>query len=373
MKIAIVSPSQNAYSETFIQAHKNLLKGEVYYYFDGGLPRQLEGETGILLDNHSIVRRLMVRKMGQRKYGKTYYDFEWSVKQSFKKKKIQCVLAEYGPTGCFLMDICEELNIPLIVHFHGYDASITETLEKFSGLYQKMFSKASYIIAVSRFMTNRLIELGAPAHKVIHNVYGPNDLFFDISPTYDSQSFIAIGRFVDKKAPYYLVLAFKEVLEQFENARLIIAGNGLLYDTCQNMVRAMGLDKNIKLPGVITPQQYAAYLQDSIAFVQHSITAGNGDMEGTPLAVLEASAAGLPVISTKHAGIPDVIEDDVTGLLVEEHDVSGMAENMIKVLEDKSLAKEMGQKGKERIRKNFSMARHISRLDELIKSAVDEK
>ena len=112
---------------------------------------------------------------------------------------------------------------------------------------------------------------------------------------------------------------------------------------------------------------------ESVAFVQHSITADNGDMEGTPVAVLEASAAGLPVISTFHAGIPDVIIHGETGLLVEEHDVEGMANYMIHLLENPDKAINMGAKGKTHIRDNFSLDRHLNTISELVKKAVDPK
>jgi len=92
-------------------------------------------------------------------------------------------------------------------------------------------------------------------------------------------------------------------------------------------------------------------------------------MEGTPLAVLEASAAGLPVISTYHAGISDVVKHEETGLLCDEGDVDTMAENMIKILKNKELAKEMGAKAKDRIEKYFAMDIHINNLYNILESA----
>jgi len=122
--------------------------------------------------------------------------------------------------------------------------------------------------------------------------------------------------------------------------------------------------------GVITPEFYRELLSNSLAFVQHSITADNGDMEGTPVALSEASIAGLPVISTFHAGIPDVIVHGKTGLLSHEHDVEDMANNMLQVLNDKELAKKMGASGKQYMRENFSLDKHIKILQNLLEQAV---
>jgi len=93
-------------------------------------------------------------------------------------------------------------------------------------------------------------------------------------------------------------------------------------------------------------------------------------MEGTPVGVLEASAAGLPVVSTLHAGIPDVIINGVTGFLVKEHDVDGMAESMIKLLDEPAKAEEMGRKGSAFIKEYFMLDRHLNILADVVKGSV---
>jgi glycosyltransferase involved in cell wall biosynthesis len=98
----------------------------------------------------------------------------------------------------------------------------------------------------------------------------------------------------------------------------------------------------------------------------------DNDTEGTPVSILEASASGLPVVSTRHAGIPDVIIHERSGYIVEERDVEKMADYMIRLLKNPSLAKDMGSWGKENIRANFSMTRHISLLSEILLKACHE-
>lgn len=98
---------------------------------------------------------------------------------------------------------------------------------------------------------------------------------------------------------------------------------------------------------------------DSIGFLQHSIVAADGNSEGAPVGIIEASAAGLPVVSTLHAGIPDVIINNETGLLVNEHDVDAMGERIFNLIQDKTYAQAMGQKSRQRIREKFTMKRHI--------------
>jgi glycosyltransferase involved in cell wall biosynthesis len=89
-------------------------------------------------------------------------------------------------------------------------------------------------------------------------------------------------------------------------------------------------------------------------------------MEGTPNTVLEAAAAGLPVVATRHAGIPDIVLDGETGLLVDEHDIDGMAQQMCHILAQPEQARAMGAAGRQRMGEHFSMARSIGQLDDCL-------
>lgn len=366
LNIAILSPSLNAYSETFIQAHKNLLKGNIYYYYGSLSNLKLEDKGEVL----SGKKRIALKAIDKIKNKKLNAEKQAFLK-SLKKNKIDVILAEYGTTAAIYLDIIKKSKLPLVIHFHGYDATKYTTIKQFEFEYKEMFKYAAYVIAVSTVMYQKLLILGCPKEKLINNTYGPNDLFFDNKPLFSKQQFVAIGRFTDKKAPYYTIMAFNKVLHDFPDAKLIMAGNGHLLNTCENLVNHFNIEKSVEFVGVITPQKFLEYLKFSLAFVQHSITAKNGDMEGTPLAVLESSAAGLPVISTYHAGIPDVIQHKSTGFLVKEHDVAGMTQYMKVLLSDVELAKNMGSLGRETIENHFSMKRHINVINELLRKAVN--
>lgn len=370
MRIAIVSPNKNAYSETFIQAHRELLQNSVYYY-GGMVPNELDVQ-GTLYPKSFFGKVILKLKLKLKRFlGKAVLtEREELFFNSLKKENIKLVLAEYGPTGCAVLPVCKKLNIPLIVHFHGYDASIKEVLEKYRSQYKEMFDYAAYIIAVSEPMMERLSALGAPKDKLVYNPCGPNAAFLHVQPTYEEQAILSVGRFVDKKAPYYSILAFSKVKQRVPHARLYMAGDGALLNTCKNLVQYLGLEQNVFFPGVITPAQLQERLSTVRAFVQHSVTADNGDMEGMPVGILEAQAAGVPVISTYHAGIPEAVLHGETGLLVREHDVDLMAEYMVRMLEDKEYAMQLGRAGKERMARYFSMERHIDQLNKIIAESI---
>lgn len=366
MNIALISPSKGAYSETFIEAHKKFLAGTIFYYYGAELPSQLEG--GLIINS----RRKRIIDIIKGHYHLNRFSLEeQALITSFKKNHIDLVFAEYGGTGERILPVCKELGLPLIVHFHGFDASRNDQLKEDNN-YKEIFNYASYIVCVSKKMEEDLLKLGCPSQKLVYNVYGPRDEFFKVKPRFEKEQFIAIGRFVDKKAPYYLILSFKEVLKQFPNAKLVIAGEGELWNTCKNLIRYYGLKESIFLSGIISPERYQEYLAESLAFVQHSIIAEDGDSEGTPVALLEASAAGLPVISTRHAGIIDVVMEGKTGLLCEEHDVKAFSNNMKQIIENKEKAQKMGMNGKKYIKENYTLLRHIECLNGLVSKSLHQ-
>jgi colanic acid/amylovoran biosynthesis glycosyltransferase len=363
--IAILSPSQDAYSETFIQAHKRKLKGNVYYYYGRLESLSLEGIGNLHSSKKNGFYKLK-RKLANKSY--TWYHHQF-LKDSLNKNKIEVVLAEYGTTAHEYLSIFKDLDLPVVVHFHGFDASVTRIMREKDN-YKELFEYARFIVVVSKKMYEDFLKLGCPEAKLVYNVYGPEDSFLAIDARLNKPQFISVGRFVDKKAPYLSILAFEIVHRKFPEAKLLMAGDGYLLNTCKNLVKYHNLENSVEFLGVISPEDFRVYLKESLAFVQHSITAENGDSEGTPVAILEASAAGLPVISTLHAGIPDVIKNKSTGFLVKERDVSGMAKSMMKLLENISLAKQIGEAGRENIKNNFNLQRHINVLDNLIEKCI---
>jgi glycosyltransferase involved in cell wall biosynthesis len=288
----------------------------------------------------------------------------------FRDHRADAVLAEYGATGVRVGDACRRLGIPLIVHFHGFDASVRSLLEQHAVTYPEMFRTAAAIVAVSRAMRTKLIALGAPDAKVHYNPCGVNcRAFAGGSPADAPPVLVAVGRFVEKKAPQLAVTAFAEVFRAEPSARLRMIGEGPLLDECRALATALGIDEAVTFLGTQPPEVVQKEMRGARGFVQHSVEAANGDCEGTPVGILEAGASGLPVVSTRHGGIPDVVIEGETGLLVAEKDVSGMAQHMLTLVRSPELAGRMGQQARARIEEHFSNERSLTRLWSIIQEA----
>jgi glycosyltransferase involved in cell wall biosynthesis len=264
------------------------------------------------------------------------------------------------------------LNLPLIVHFHGFDASVHSVLEEHQKTYPLMFQQASAIIAVSRAMERKLITLGAPPERVHYNPYGINcNDFLGADPSSAPPAFLSVGRFVEKKAPQLTLSAFASVHRSVPEARLRMIGDGPLLDACRQQAVELNIQDVVTFLGAQSPAVVQSEMRSARCFVQHSMEAANGDCEGTPVGILEAGASGLPVVSTRHAGIPDVVVEGETGFLVDEGDVDGMAEYMLRLALDPRLAGDLGRAATQRIQNQFSQESSDRRLWEIVESCID--
>ena len=370
--ICIIKGYKQLISETFIQAHIDRLSGNKvvlynyypeytcegrairYFYAKYPLVNKLKRLLPVFLYDRWVTRHQLSQK--------TIDDF---ITGFFRDHKVDVILAEYGFNGADICEHARQLGIPLVVHFHGHDAHRETDLIPYQERYRLMFDYAYRIISVSHFMTQKLIAMGADKSKIVYNPYGAREYFYEVQPDYRS-TFIAVGSFVDIKAPYLTLMAFKLLLDNVPDASLVMVGDGPLRETCISLAKMWGLQANVSFPGALQHEDFLPLLSQACAFVQHSVTTSYGDAEGMPNSILEASAAGLPIVSTRHAGIVDAVVHEKTGFLVEERDVAGMATAMQRLIEDKTLCRSMGENARDHVREHFSIKRHVDSLQGIV-------
>ena len=159
------------------------------------------------------------------------------------------------------------------------------------------------------------------------------------------------------------------MMNNHSDSKLVLIGDGPFKLFCEDLVKSLGMTARVEFTGPLGHEEVHRHLASSLCFVQHSRIAESGDMEGTPLSILEAQAAGIPVVSTNHAGIPDVVLNNETGYLVEENDIDGMAIAMGKILSDRPKTIALGQAAKLRCKEHFTLKRHIDSLQDVLKRA----
>lgn len=287
------------------------------------------------------------------------------------RARIDTMLVNFGTHAAALLPACEAAGVRIVPHFHGSDAHTASVVEAHRAGYRDLAARAHRVVAVSRHMIGALVALGFPEEKLRLVRCGVDTGRFTprAAPPADPL-FFGVGRFVDKKAPYLTLLAFRTVRERHPRARLVLAGDGQLLEVTRNLSHALGLDGAVELPGSLSHEAVARHMLAATAFVQHSICPregpARGDCEGTPVAVLEAMICGLPVVATRHAGIGEVVEQGMTGLLVEERDVDGMAGAMLSLCDDPALGVRLGAAARTVALERHTAERYVAGLLEAL-------
>lgn len=353
-------------SETFIRNQITCLPFDVHTL--GTSPIALDGKPvwdGMPLPARAVQRA--ASRLSRRSVEEAMVD------RALRSVRPDAILAQYGRGGAYILPYARRHRIPLVVHFHGVDASKHSYVKMYAEAYRQIFRHAAKVVAVSTPMARWLEHAGCPPEKIAVNPCGVDPDLFAPDPSLRLPGvFITVGRFVDKKAPHLTIAAFARVLEEFPNARLRMVGEGELLEVCQDLAIAWGVSHAIEFLGPQEPSAVMTGMKKASVFLQHSLTPKSGNQEGTPVGILEASASGLPVVSTMHAGIPEAVEDGVTGYLVPERDVEGMANRMKILLRDPKAAAEMGLRGREKVAREYNLRTQIARLAEIINTTIEQ-
>ncbi len=279
--------------------------------------------------------------------------------------------AHFEESGLAGLPLARELGIPLITTFHGFDATASQVhsgprrvLDEIYGLQRRRLQgEGALFVAVSKFIRNKLIERGYPEDRTVSIPIGVDvDQFTPQQEVPSSPMVLFVGRMVEKKGVSYLLQAMAEVAKERQDVRLVLIGDGPLMPTLVDEACAL------KLPNVIfmgSCDSATVRQQMSLAsmLVAPSVTAASGDSEGLPIVVCEAQAMGLPVIGTNHAGIPEIIQHEKSGYLVQEKSICQVAIAILSLLGQFNMRREMGLAARDNVRLNFNLRLQTAKLE----------
>jgi len=366
-KLLIVTPTAPDQDSTFIKSQiDNLHPFSVLH--SGFRPFINEGKSIFHFPLNIELIRVAIKRLLPTLYEKSYIR---TLSGFLSTNKYDLVLCNYGPQASNVYPACLISNTPLIAHFHGYDASLYSVLAEYKKRYSEMFEKIAAIISVSNDMTLELIKLGADKDRIYTIPYGVNlDLFSKTHPEKNAKKLIFVGRFTEKKAPDILLRAFHKALQKSPDALLVMVGKGELNKLVLNTIEELKIGHAVQILDWQQPEEIVRQMKSARAYVQHSRIATNGDSEGTPNSILEASACGLPIISTFHTGIKEAVLHGITGYLVEEGDWFTMGDYMSELLENPEKAGQMGSAARDHISINYSLSSQIKKLNEVLTSVA---
>ena len=365
MKLLIARSNFFSYSETFIDQQIRQLNPYAVLY-EGWQPSNIYAGGSIYPFPLSLlIFRGSLRNLFPALYQKIYTYF---LKKYILKTETTCVLANYGPLGTHIFTACQESNIPFVVHFHGFDASEKKTIAHYGEDYRTILPLAKAVIVVSQVMKMDIEGISGPLKNLHVLPYGVDTEKFIPGAKKSNQAIqlISVGRFTAKKAPILSIKAFQILLEKFPTAHFTMIGDGELWEEAKKYVEENGLGENVAFMGQQKPDLILEKLQEADIFIQHSIKTPSGDSEGTPNSILEASACGLPIVSTLHAGIPEAVIQDETGILVQESDFKAMGEALISLAEDPKLRLRMGKSARNHMLNNYEIKTQAEKLRGLL-------
>jgi colanic acid/amylovoran biosynthesis glycosyltransferase len=293
----------------------------------------------------------------------------------FGREAYDVVHCHFGPIGVRALSLREMgvLRGRLVTTFYGFDVS-RHVRRAGRDVYRELFRESDLVLAVSEHMRERLVELGCdPGKGVVHRIGVNCDRFTfrERAGGGGAARIASVSRLVEKKGLEFAIRAVGRLVERGLAVRYRIAGDGELRQPLARLVSELGLGGHVAFLGALTHESVVEVLDETDVFLAPSTVSAQGDEEGVPTAIMEAMAMGIPVVSTFHSGIPELVEDGVSGLLAKERDVAGLAEKLGYLATHPGCWPAMGRAGRAQVERGFDIARLNDRLVELYRGLAD--
>ncbi|MCS6933894.1 MAG: glycosyltransferase family 4 protein [Chitinophagales bacterium] len=356
LPLAVFCPGLGHRSETFIHKHVNeLYPGKTLAVSC----LNFTGDWSTTQPTHNLCpprRQNLLQAFKSRVYHYIGYSPDLNaLKRSLKKYGVQVIMSEFLDWSVQWIDVANELGIRFFAHAHGTDINVRLREEQWRREYLK-YNQTNGIITISEFSKRQLIAAGIREEIIRVVPCGTEPLeHFTPRELRDKITCISVGRMIPCKSPVYTIDAFRRAAEKDSRLDFTYIGAGPYLQAAQQLVHAFQMHDKIHVTGGLPHQQVLELLQQADIYIQHSVEdTENGMAEGLPVSILEAMGHGLPVVATRLTGIPEAVEDGVTGFLVEPGDSAAMAECILRLASDSALRHRMGRAGWERVRDLFS-------------------
>jgi colanic acid/amylovoran biosynthesis glycosyltransferase len=288
--------------------------------------------------------------------------------EELKRVQAEVVHIYFGHIGVHLLPFLElEDRPPVVVSFHGADAQIDFDQPSFRAAMQRVFSQASRLLVRSESLGRRLIAHGAPQEKIrLHRTGLPLDEIPFVPreiPADGEWRVLQASRLIAKKGLLTSLRAFAQFAARWPKAKLVIAGTGPMESELRQAVSSLGLREKVCFTGFVSQAELRKWENASHFFVHPSELGADGDQEGVPNSMLEAMASGLPVLATRHGGIPEAVEEGVSAILVDERDSDALGRELIGLSEDRERCISMGAAAAKRVAAEFDLNVQTQRLE----------
>jgi colanic acid/amylovoran biosynthesis glycosyltransferase len=293
---------------------------------------------------------------------------------ALEKMNAQLLHIFFGHIAVHLLPLIRAWPKPSIVSFHGADVLIDMEKSAYRKATSEMLDLVRRVSVRSASLRRAVVDLGCDENKIdIVRTGIPLEEFpfreRDF-PTNGEWRIVQACRLIEKKGLATALHAFTNFLAQYPNATLTIAGAGPLLDELRTLARKLKIENRVFFPGFLSQEKLREIFYASHIFLHPSETGGDGNQEGIPNSMLEAMASGLPVFATNHGGIPEAIENGVSGILVAERDQEALARVLLKSAQDRPLLSRLARAGANVVAEKFDQRRQVRRLEEIYRQLL---
>lgn len=299
-----------------------------------------------------------------------------------KALEFDWIVCHFGPNGVLASKLrkMKVISGKIATIFHGVDMSVSQHIVGSLNDYQRLYNDSELLLPISELWGRKLVELGANPDKIKVHRMGVDLTHFKYKPKFKeaehqvdkSKPFIlyTVARFTEKKGLKYAIESITYLPDNL-NVNFKIAGYGKLEQELRSLVKALNISHKVSFVGPVNAEEVKSHMISADVFLQPSVTALNGDMEGVPVSIMEAMAVGTPVIATYHSGIPELIENEKHGLLVCERDSQAIADRILYLYENESYCQKLVNDARKRVEKIADVEKLNMQLLNVLKACYE--
>jgi colanic acid/amylovoran biosynthesis glycosyltransferase len=315
-----------------------------------------------------FLRRIWFKQIADRPWQISPAEVD-AIERALTENNAQLLHIYFGHIAVLLRPLIRQWQKPSLVSFHGADVLVDMQKPAYRRATNEMLSLVKRVLVRSNSLRQAVIDLGcAPGKIEIQRAGIPlTDFpFRERSIPGDGQwRLLQAGRLIEKKGLKTTLRAFAKLRKEFPGARLSIAGEGPQLEELQSLARELQIDGAVDFAGFVSQEKLRELFYSSHIFLHPSETGRDGNQEGVPNSMLEAMASGLPIFATRHGGIPEVVENNISGILVNERDHLALADALIDSVRSRDRRLAMGRAASESVAKNFGQTEQTRRLEEI--------
>lgn len=299
---------------------------------------------------------------------------EKSLAHTLEHEKASLLHIYFGHIAVHLLPLIRSWPHPVVVSFHGADVMVDMEKPAYREATANMLEAVELVLVRSESLGRAVAQLGCRAEKIRVQRTGipMNEMPFlaRVCPTDGAWHFVQACRLIEKKGLATSLRAFADFTRHYPHSRFVIAGEGPLRAGLEQIVRELGVAEKVIFRGFISQRELRDLFYASHIFLHPSETSADGNQEGVPNSMLEAMASGLPVFATAHGGIPEAIEDGVSGILVPESDHAALARALLSAVEQPIVLARLAERGAAVISEKFEQATQVRKLEDFYFEAL---